>query len=285
MRQCSALPEEVRTTKRLLQTVNSFTHLFDLACETDFMSMERTMERNSIHMHPLLSAFTEAEMCYLHKRAVRKNWGKGQIIFRKGDPCSGMYYVFSGLIIAQLESDCGQSRPLSTYGPGNILGKLAMLDGGPHVVTAMAREASSALLLDRRDFMAIVASRTELYAHLYRHLCNDIRAFHETIEATVFLDVPGRLARLVLYLHQRHAMTDEKLKPPSLHFSQREIAELLGLSREWVARELAKWRKAGIVELRRNRLVIREKCALERMASTSVPPGESLQRVQYGRVI
>jgi CRP/FNR family transcriptional regulator, cyclic AMP receptor protein len=263
--------------KRLLQTVNSFTDPFDLACETDFISMERTMERNSIHMHPLVSAFTEAEICHLQKRAVRKNWGKGQIIFRKGDPCTGMYFVLSGLIIAQLESAWGQSRPLATFGPGKLFGQIAVLDGGPYFSTAVAREASSALLLDRRDFMAIIAGRTELCAHICRHLCNDIRKFHEMIEASVFLDVPGRLAGLVLYLHQHHAKIDEKL--PTLHFSQREIAELLGFSREWVARELAKWRKAGIVELRRNCLVIRQKCVLERMASTSVAPEETLQRV------
>ena len=234
------------------------------------------MERNSIHMHPFLSAFTEAEICHLQKRAVRKNWGKGQIIFRKGDPSTGMYFVLSGLIITQLESACGQSRPLATYGPGKLLGQIALLDGGPYFSTAVAREASSALLLDRRDFMAIIASRTELCAHINRHLCNDVRKFYEMIEASVFLDVPGRLARLVLYLHERHAKIDEE--PPSLHFSQREIAEFAGFSREWIARELAKWRRAGIIELRRNRLIIRQKSVLERMASTSVAPMESLQQ-------
>jgi CRP-like cAMP-binding protein len=239
------------------------------------------MERwNSIHVNPLLSAFTEAEISTLYKRAVHKHWQKGQIIFRRGAPCTGMYFICSGLVVLQVESDCGRSRPVFTFGPGKVVGKIAMLDGGPHFATAVAREASTALLLDRRDFMAIIASRAELCAHVFRHLCNDIRAFHEMIEASVFLDVPGRMARLVLYLYQHHAKTDDKLKPPSLHFSQREIAEFAGFSREWVARELAKWRKAGIVELRRNRLVIRQQCVLEQMASTtSLPPVDSLQRV------
>jgi len=53
-----------------------------------------------------------------------------------------------------------------------------------------------------------------------------------------------------------------------LRFSQREIATLLGISREWVGQELIKWREAGYIELRRSRLIVRNKPALERIIAS-----------------
>lgn len=64
-------------------------------------------------------------------------------------------------------------------------------------------------------------------------------------------------------------LPDEILKLPSIHFSQRELAEMLRLSREWVSRELARRRDAGIVE--RTLLVVHDKGALQpRRAQDSI---------------
>jgi CRP-like cAMP-binding protein len=54
-------------------------------------------------------------------------------------------------------------------------------------------------------------------------------------------------------------------KFPSLRLSQGEVAAMLGLSREWVSRELVKWRDEGIIDLGRKRIVIRDRPALERI--------------------
>ena len=232
------------------------------------------MERSeSVQTHPLLLPFTEAEVRSIRKRAVHKDWKKGEIVFRRGDACDGMYDILSGSIVTVMESEDGRCRPIATYGRGHVLGIIPVFDGGSRQFTAVAREASSGLLLDCREFKAVVASRPELMVHINRLLCNGIRGLYESIEAAIFLDVPARLARLVLYLHERHATVDEKLKLPSLGFSQREIAELLGFSREWVGRELVRWRNAGIIDLRRNHLIIRDMSALDRLAMFSASPG------------
>ena len=81
------------------------------------------------------------------------------------------------------------------------------------------------------------------------------------------LDVPARLARLVLSLHQRFVQSDDSMV--LIRFTQSELAALLGLSREWVGRELIKWRDAHIIDLSRRRIVIRDRPALERILAQS----------------
>jgi CRP/FNR family transcriptional regulator, cyclic AMP receptor protein len=220
-------------------------------------------------VHPLLLALTDAEVCNLRKRASRKHWKKGEVIFRRGDACNGMYEVLSGSITVFFETADGKCWTTGTYGPGHLVGVVPVLDGGRRQFTAMAREPSSTLLLDHREFNVTVARRPELRMHINRYLCRGIRGLFERIETALSFEFPCRLARAVLYLHHRHGMVDEKLKRPALHYSQREIAEMLGVSREWVARELIRWRTAGIIELHRGCLVIRAKSALEQIASLS----------------
>lgn len=268
--------EQDRTPSRLFAeyggpTANWFAGRFELPVLVwPTRKRGQPMERSvALQAQPSLLPFTEAEVRSIRKRAVRKDWKKGEVVFRKGDACNGMYDIISGTIVTVMESEDGRCRPIATYGRGHVLGIIAVLDGGNRQFTAVAREASSGLLLDCREFKAVIASRPELTLHINRLLCNAVRALYGSIETAVFLDVPARLARLVLYLHERHATVDGELKLPSLGFSQREIAELLGFSREWVGRELVRWRSEGIIELRRSRLAIRDKSALDRIAMIS----------------
>lgn len=215
---------------------------------------------------PLLSQLTEAELCRLRKRAVTKRWRKDEVIFRKGDTCDGLIVILSGSAFTVMRSEGGFCRPTGIFGRGDILGFFAVLDGGGRVFTAVAREPTSGLCLDRREFNDIVASRPELKDHIISLLCRGARSLYAALERRAFLDVRARLAGLLLLLHQRYAVADVGTKQQSLFFSQNEIAELLGFSREWVGRELVKLRNEGIVELRRSRLVVQDKVALEKLA-------------------
>lgn len=219
-----------------------------------------------LRANPLLSQLTETEIGGLRRRAVTRRWKKGEVIYRKGDTCNALIVILSGSALTVMHSESGTCHPTGMYGRGDILGVVPVLDGGRRQFTAVAREATAALCLDRREFNDVVASRPELRAYIIAYLCRGIRELYASHERIVLLDVPARLAGLLLLLQRRYAVADGNTKQPSIHFSQREVAELLGFSREWVGRELVKLRNAGVVELRRSRLIVRDAVALEELA-------------------
>ena len=96
-------------------------------------------------------------------------------------------------------------------------------------------------------------------------LCSELRSNLDYLESVLFLDVSSRLARLILHLQRHLAIAGEER--PSIRFSQKEIANLLGCSREWVGKELGKWRDAGLIDLRRRHLVVRNRSALDRLGA------------------
>ena len=216
---------------------------------------------------PVLSMLPKAELGKLSKRAVTRHWKKGEVLFRKGDACDGAHVVLSGCIVRLIEGEHGETKRMGTWGPGQSVAPIALYDGGVHHFTAMAHEPSATVFLPRREHDAALAKRPELKDRIIRLLCKEIRSNYAYVEAMIFLDVPSRLARRVLDLQQRHAPADEHSPLPSVHFSQGEIADLLGFSRKWIGRELGRWRQAGIVDLQRGRLVIRNQAALERIGA------------------
>ena len=220
-----------------------------------------------LRSHPLLSQLPDADLVKLRKRSVIRRWRKGQVVFRKGAPCGGLHGIISGSIVTVIEADNGKRQTLGAYGPGAYVGVLAAHDGGACQITAVAREASCTLFLPLGEYNSALARVPGSADRIIRLLCNELRNNLRYLESYVFLDVPVRLARLILYLQPRHAGPGEK--PPPIGFSQREIADLLGCSREWVGKELGRWRDAGIIDIGRRHLVIRDKSALSRIVGTA----------------
>jgi CRP/FNR family transcriptional regulator, cyclic AMP receptor protein len=216
-----------------------------------------------LRSHPLLSPLPDVDLLKLRKRAITKFWKKGEVLYRKGGACLGLHGVVSGSVVTVLEAENGKSQTIGAYGPGTYVGAVAVLDGGPFQVTAMAREASCTLFLTRRDFNAAMASLPGSHDRIIRLLCNELRNNLDYLESFLFHDISARLARLILQLQQRLGTAEAKL--PSIRFSQRQVAEQLGCSREWVGRELGKLRDAGLIDIGRNHLLIRDRTALERM--------------------
>ena len=96
-------------------------------------------------------------------------------------------------------------------------------------------------------------------------LCARLRRATDLVEDSTFLNVSSRLAKQVIALIDRDNRREETKCAPTLRLSQKELAQMLGVSREFVSKQLAIWRDAGIVELGRRHLTVRDERALEQL--------------------
>ena len=63
---------------------------------------------------------------------ICRTFPKGNILFHDGDPCFAAYVVISGRVKLTVASDDGREFALEVFGPGDVCGLIATLDGGPH---------------------------------------------------------------------------------------------------------------------------------------------------------
>jgi CRP/FNR family transcriptional regulator/CRP/FNR family cyclic AMP-dependent transcriptional regulator len=171
--------------------------------------------------------------------------------------------VLDGRVKLTLHSSAGTELQLAVVEPGELFGELSALDGQPRPFNATALDDSEVLALRPETVLTAVKSTPWLALWLVRALGEQLRAGYEFIGDTVFLDVAGRLAKKLLDLSEADD-AEESETPVGIPFTQRDLAGMLGVTRETVNKNLAAFRARGAIEVRRRRIVVRHREALRR---------------------
>jgi CRP-like cAMP-binding protein len=212
--------------------------------------------------HPFFSALTDDEARELLRRAPVKRFQAGELVFRRGDPGDGLYGVVSGRILIVAESAEGRDLIINRHGVGEIFGELALLDGKGRSAAAVVQEPSELIHVGRDRFLLFLRQRPDAMIRVIAFVCGRLRRITGLVEDAAFLDAPARLAKQIMTLSE--ANDTEPDAPVTLRLSQNDLARMLGVSREFVGKQLVAWRDAGIVELGRRRLTIRDAQALKK---------------------
>jgi CRP-like cAMP-binding protein len=118
-------------------------------------------------------------------------------------------------------------------------------------------EDSLLLVLRRDDFRRRVEANPTVAWALLSELSRRLRRADGKIGGLVLLDVPGRIARLLLDFAQE-AGSDTIDKP----LTHQTIAQMIGASRETVSRAMREFQDAGWIGVERRRISVTDRGAL-----------------------
>lgn len=113
----------------------------------------------------------------------------GHTLFQAGDPGDSLFIVRSGDIELFIKDTAGQKIVLTTAGPGDMFGELAMLDTGPRTATALALAESEVLVLDRDDLVLLFQRQPEAALHMLAALSGLTRKADELLRTRVSRNV------------------------------------------------------------------------------------------------
>jgi CRP-like cAMP-binding protein len=145
---------------------------------------------------------------------------------------------------------------------GEHFGELSLIDDQPRSAHVIAMEDSVLLVLRRDDFRRRVEASPAVAWALLTELSRRLRVADKKIGGLVLLDVPGRIARVLL-----ENAPDEASNLVQRRLTHQTIAHMIGASRETVSRTMRDFQNAGWIDVERRiiRLVDRE--ALARRAT------------------
>ncbi len=185
----------------------------------------------------------------------------GEILFEQGDEGDALYAILSGSLEFSILSVSGRKLSLDMMGPGAVFGEIALFDPGCRTATVIALRESRLLRVRNSDVLQRVQSQPEMANDLIRLAGKRMRWMGSQTNEQVFLPMPTRLARKLLYLANASGQN-----PESLSLSQAELAEHVGATREAVSKTLSSWKKAGVIEATRKGLTIIDVSGLEALA-------------------
>ena len=112
-----------------------------------------------------------AELEQLKSQAVHKHYKKGETIFKEGDAADFIYFVESGDVGISVQKFTKEEE-ISTLGPGEYFGEMAVLYKNRRTATVVAREDTELLSIEHADFMKLMVSHPVLALRINEILAN-----------------------------------------------------------------------------------------------------------------
>jgi CRP-like cAMP-binding protein len=167
--------------------------------------------------------------------------------------------VLSGQVRISISSPEGKELLLAIIHPGEVFGEIALLDGKERSADAIAMQACSLAVLERRDVLVFLDRNTGAWARIVEVLCERFRENTQHAAEVSLLQLPARLAKALLRMESEGTSGGKAL-------SQRELGNLVGAARESVNKCLNEWQRRGILRLDDNAIAILDRIALEGLA-------------------
>jgi CRP/FNR family transcriptional regulator, cyclic AMP receptor protein len=188
----------------------------------------------------------------------------GQTLFVAGDPGDGCYSVAEGLLKVSIVSPNGGERILAILGPGAVVGELSILDDSPRSAAVIAVRETRLQFVSRAAFDFVARDHPEVFRHLAILLARRLRDIDDTLAATGFMSLKGRVARALIGLAEAFGkdvgagriLIRQKL-------NQSDIAAMAGISRENVSRILQDWMRRALVSRLAGYYCLENKTALD----------------------
>jgi CRP/FNR family transcriptional regulator, cyclic AMP receptor protein len=215
----------------------------------------------------LFRALDEHTRWQLASRAHRYRFAAGESIFEIGSTEQSMLAVLTGTVRITARSSTGREIVLADLDSGEVFGEIALLDGRGRTASAVALSACELLVFERRDVLAFLEIHPHACLRLLETLCERLRQADERITEVAFSELSVRLAKVLLSKAICPKGGREEVRRPKLALSQRELAMLIGGTRESVNRCLRDWQRRGIVHLGGGWIVIDAPTALEGIAT------------------
>ncbi len=179
-----------------------------------------------------------------HKRSMPPK----QTLMHAGDAPRSLYLILEGSVSILLEDDEGREIVLAYLNPGEFFGEMCLFPQQA-VRSAIVRTRTPTLVAEMglEGFRNFAHTQPEIMFEIAGQLAARLRDTSRRVGDLTFLDVAGRLARVLLDLS-----SSPDAKPHArgvvVKISRQELARIVGCSREMAGRVLKRLEEDGIVQ-------------------------------------
>ena len=188
----------------------------------------------------------------LQKHTLRK----GDVLFRNGEEGHSLYMITAGKIKIVRQSRDGDEMILAVLSTGDFCGEMALLDGLSRSADAVAVEETHLYGLNRKDFLAYVMNNETAVKAILSALSKRLRKADDFLEDIFFLKVAARLAKKLIELAMGNGLQEGGNGPIKLSVTQKDLAGMIGTTRESVNKELRTLREKNLVSLSGSAILI-----------------------------
>lgn len=206
------------------------------------------MGANFLKKIPFLSALTPKHLREVYRIGRELEVSPNEPVFKKREGADAVFVVLSGRIKIFSRSPSKKSKTFAYLKTGDFFGEMSLVEDVTRTASATAVEPSRLLVIRKNDFKRLLAKDPNLAYYLLKTVCERLRLANEEIEGLLFRNILGRVSKTMMDLAKKSGqpwnggglMLKER-------YTQQELADLVGTTREPLTRAISSLRRAGLV--------------------------------------
>lgn len=210
------------------------------------------------------------DRAFLNEYRVDSVFAPGQVVFHESHPCHGLHCVASGLLALRKSDSYGNSVILRLVHTGETLGYPAHFGGMEYTASAEALRESRVCFFPGRAVAEIIKRNPAMQQEFLRLLALELRGYGEARLRFATLPLHSRLFEILLDLLSScgRISDDSKQAELQLPISRRDLAAMLGVRPETVARALRQISENGMARFDGRKVLIPDLRRMKRECRT-----------------
>ncbi len=181
------------------------------------------------------------------------------IILRQEEQSFDLYIIAEGKVRVSLMNPDGKEVVLDILEKGDFFGELSFLDNRSRSAMVTAMTDVRIMFVEKEAFRMIVRENVDIAISLLSVMASRLRKSNEMIETLTFLDVAGRIAKMLMETARESGerMSNGFLK---IHCpTHQAIANQIGSSREAVTKAMKSLVSNGLIAVNGKEIIISPK--------------------------
>ncbi|BCJ85170.1 Crp/Fnr family transcriptional regulator [Effusibacillus dendaii] len=214
--------------------------------------------RDALKQIELFRDMNEQDLAKIEQLLIRRSMMERMVIFMQGEPLEHVYFILSGKVKIYRNDEQGHEQIVNVLQAGDMFPHAGFFRQGIYPAHSVMLEKGVLLALPVSRFHALLESNPDLGIKMMSLMESKIVELQARLQEMVMHDTFGRIVLLLSRLSRLHGVPAGDWTRIDVPFTNQELANMIGTSRETVNRTLSQLKKEGILDITADhRLMIR----------------------------
>lgn len=197
----------------------------------------------------LFRELDDRELTKVTEIAIAREWKKHSHVFLQGDPLENVYFIYDGKIKIYKSDANGKEQIVNIMKKGEMFPHVGFFRKGDYPAFAEVLEPSTLIAVPISRFENVLIENPELSIKVFKVLGEKIVDLQNRLEEQILNNTYEQIIKLLIRLAQKDGkkLEDGKIWLKA-EFTNRDLANMIGTTRETISRTLTKMKKDHLLE-------------------------------------
>lgn len=212
-------------------------------------SNEKPWNKKVLSDFALFRSLDEYELQKIVDISISRDWNRGSHVFMQDDPLENVYFIHSGKVKIYKSDINGKEQIVAILKEGEMFPHVGFFRQGGYPAYAEVMEATTLVVVPISPFEKVLIENPTLCMKVFNVLSEKIVDLQDRLEAQVLNNTYEQIIKLLIRLAKLHGRETNGVFTLNSKFTNKDLANMIGTTRETVSRTLTRMKKEELIEV------------------------------------